>query len=91
LIFIYCTVVRITFKFCCALRYAVRVRFQDHLPAFGEQFYTSCDRLSDQQIARSTVLKIWEVFKAGFLRSSYFYFRILFIGQNAFKAEFKNR
>ncbi|KRY70568.1 Moesin/ezrin/radixin -like protein 1 [Trichinella pseudospiralis] len=46
----------------------ILVRFQDHLPAFGEQFYTSCDRLSDQQIARSTVLKIWEVFKAGFLR-----------------------
>ncbi|KRZ89649.1 hypothetical protein T08_4463, partial [Trichinella sp. T8] len=40
------------------------VRFEDRPPAAGEQFYTPCDRFnSDRQTGRSTVLKIWEVFK----------------------------
>ncbi|KAL1245219.1 Oncostatin-M-specific receptor subunit beta [Trichinella spiralis] len=41
-----------------------KVRFEDRPPAAGEQFYTPCDRFnSDRQTGRSTVLKIWEVFK----------------------------
>ncbi|KRY34346.1 hypothetical protein T01_2133, partial [Trichinella spiralis] len=43
---------------------SIQVRFEDRPPAAGEQFYTPCDRFnSDRQTGRSTVLKIWEVFK----------------------------
>ncbi|KRX55121.1 Moesin/ezrin/radixin -like protein 1, partial [Trichinella sp. T9] len=43
---------------------SIQVRFEDRPPAAGEQFYTPCDRFnSDRQTGRSTVLKIWKVFK----------------------------